>query len=78
MKITYDAEADAMYIYVEGKPGQIVNRTQKLAHGSLWTIRTRTASMGSRPYCRCQRATRVHEGCPEVSLERLIYKRSRS
>jgi uncharacterized protein YuzE len=33
MKITYDAEADAMYIYLEGKPGQVVNRTQELGDG---------------------------------------------
>lgn len=30
MKITYDAEADAMYIYLQGKPGEKVDRTEEL------------------------------------------------
>ena len=33
MKVTYDAEADAMYIYLEGKPGEVANRTQELGDG---------------------------------------------
>ena len=33
MRITYDAEADAMYIYLEGKPGQAVDHTQELGGG---------------------------------------------
>ena len=33
MKITYDAEADAMYIYLQGKPGQLVDHTQELGDG---------------------------------------------
>lgn len=48
MKITYDAEADAMYIYLQGKPGEAVD------HGKLGFPR----------------------GCPEVSLEQMIFKGS--
>ena len=29
MKITYDAEADALYIYLQGKPGQVVDHTRE-------------------------------------------------
>ena len=33
MRITYDAEADAMYIYLQGKAGQAVNHTRELGDG---------------------------------------------
>ena len=38
MKITYDAEADALYIYLQGKPGQVVDRHPRSSvTGSPWT-----------------------------------------
>ena len=52
MRITYDAEADALDIYLQGKPGQAVDRTQELGNGIAGFAR----------------------GCPEVSLEQLVYK----
>ena len=36
MKITYDAEADAMYIYLQGKPGEAVDHTEVLGEASRW------------------------------------------
>jgi len=48
MRITYDAEADAPYIYLQGKPGQAVDRTQELGNGSPSTTRAATWSSGSR------------------------------
>jgi len=77
MKITYDAEADAVYIYLEGKPGEVVNRTQELGDGiavdytiggGIYGIEILDAS-GRLGFAR---------GCPEVSLEQLAYRGARS
>jgi len=33
MRIRYDPEVDAMYVYIQGAPGEKVNHTQELEDG---------------------------------------------
>jgi uncharacterized protein YuzE len=77
MKITYDAEADAMYIYLEGKPGQVVNRTQELGSGIAVDYTSADGIYGIEILAASERLG-FTRGCPEVSLEQLVYKRSPS
>ena len=77
MKITYDAEADAMYIYLEGKPGQVVNRTQELREGIAVDYTSADGIYGIEILDASKRLG-FTRGCPEVALEQLVYKGSRS
>lgn len=75
MKITYDAEADAIYIYLQGKPGERVDHTEELGDGiavdygqgdSVFGIEILDAS----------KKLGFPRGSPEVSLEQMVYKGS--
>jgi uncharacterized protein YuzE len=77
MKIWYDEKADAMYIYLEGKPGQVVNRTQSLGGGIAVDYTSADGIYGIEILGASERLG-FTRGCPEVSLEQLVYKRSRS
>ena len=77
MKITYDAEADAMYIYLEGKPGQVVNRTQELGEGIAVDYTSVDGIYGIEILDASKRLG-FTRGCPEVALEQLVYKGSGS
>ena len=77
MKITYDAEADAMYIYLQGKPGQVVNHTQELGDGIAVDYASADGIYGIEILDASERLG-FASGCPEVSLEQLVYKGARS
>ena len=76
MKITYDAEADAMYIYLEGRPGEAVNRTQELGDGIAVDYTGADGIYGIEILDASKRLG-FTRGCPEVSLEQLVFKGSR-
>lgn len=77
MKITYDTEADALYIYLEGKPGQVVNRTHELGNGIAVDYTSADGIFGIEILDASERLG-FARGCPEVSLEQLVYKGARS
>ena len=77
MKITYDADADAMYIYLEGKPGQVVKRTQELGDGIAVDYTSAEGIYGIEILDASERLG-FARGCPEVSLEQLVFKGARS
>jgi len=77
MKITYDADADAMYIYLEGKPGQVVKRTQELGDGIAVDYTSADGVYGIEILDASERLG-FARGCPEVSLAQLIYRGARS
>ena len=76
MRITYDAEADAMYIYLEGKPGQAVNHTRELSDGIAVDYTGADGIYGIEILNASERLG-FARGCPEVSLEQLVYKGAR-
>jgi uncharacterized protein YuzE len=73
MRITYDAEADALYIYLQGKPGQVVDRTQELGNGIAVDYTSGDEVFGIEILDASERLGYAR-GCPEVSLEQLVYK----
>ena len=73
MRITYDAETDAMYIYLEGKPGQAVNHTRELGDGIAVDYTGADGIYGIEILNASERLG-FARGCPEVSLEQLVYK----
>jgi len=75
MKITYDAEADAMYIYLQGKPGEKVSRTQELGDGIAIDYGPGGAVFGIEILDASHRLG-FPRGCPEVSLEQMVFKGS--
>ncbi len=77
MRITYDAEADAMYIYLEGKPGQAVDHTRELGDGVAVDYMSGGGIHGIEVLDASGRLG-FARGCPEVSLEQLVYKGARS
>jgi uncharacterized protein YuzE len=77
MRITYDAEADTMYIYLEGKPGQAVDHTQELGDGIAVDYMSGGGIHGIEVLDASGRLG-FARGCPEVSLEQLVYKGARS
>ena len=77
MRITYDAEAEAMYIYLHGKPGQVVNHTQELGAGIAVDYTSADGVYGIEILDASERLG-FARGCPEVSLEQLVDKRARS
>ena len=77
MKITYDAEADAMYIYLQGKPGQVVDHSQELGNG-ITVDYTSTDGINGIEILDASERLGFARGCPEVSLEQLVYKGARS
>ena len=68
MRITYDAEADALHIYLQGKPGQVVDRTQELGNGIAVDYTSGDGVFGIEILDASERLGFVR-GCPEVSLE---------
>jgi uncharacterized protein YuzE len=76
MKITYDAEADALYIYLQGKPGQVVDHTRELGNGIAVDYTSADGVFGIEVLDASERLGFVR-GCPEVSLEQLVYKGAR-
>ena len=76
MKITYDAEVDAMYIYLQGKPGQAVNHTRELGDGIAVDYTSADGIYGIEILNASERLG-FARGCPEVSLEQLGYKGAR-
>ena len=76
MKITYDAEVDAMYIYLEGKPGETVDHTQELGDGIALDYTAAEGVFGIE-ILDASRRLGFPRGCPEVSLEQLVYKGTR-
>ena len=77
MKITYDADADAMYIYLEVKPGQAVKHTQELGDGIAVDYTSGEGVYGIEILDASERLG-FARGCPEVSLEQLVFKGARS
>lgn len=75
MKITYDAEADAMYIYLQGKPGETVSRTEELGEGIAVDYGPGEVVFGIEILDAGDRLG-VPRGCPEVSLEQMVFKGS--
>ena len=76
MKITYDAEVDAMYIYLEGKPGETVDHTEELRSGVAVDYTSGGGIYGIEILDASGRLG-FERGCPEVSLEQLIHKATR-
>ena len=76
MKITYDAEVDAMYIYLEGKPGETVDHTQEIGDGIALDYTGADGVFGIEILDASKRLG-FPRGCPEVSLEQLVYKGAR-
>jgi uncharacterized protein YuzE len=75
MKITYDAEADAMYIYLQGTPGDKVTRTEELGGGIAVDYGPAGAVFGIEILDASEKL-RFPRGCPEVSLEQMVFKGS--
>ncbi len=73
MKITYDAEADAMYIYLQGKPGDTVDRTAVLTGGVAVDYGPGGAIFGIE-ILDASKKLGFPRGCPEVSLEQMVFK----
>lgn len=75
MKIRYDAEADAMYIYLQGRPGETVGHTRELEDGVAVDFRADGGVFGIEIL---DASTRLGfpRGCPEVSLEQMVFKSS--
>ena len=71
MKITYDAEADAIYIYLEGKRGQLVGHTQVLGDGIAVDYTSGRGIYGIEILNASERLG-FARGCPEVSLEQVV------
>lgn len=77
MKITYDAEADAMYIYLQGQPGDKVHRTEELGGGIAVDYGPGGTVFGIEILDASEKL-RFPRGCPEVSLEQMVFKGSSS
>lgn len=77
MKITYDAEADAMYIYLQGQPGDKVYRTEELGGGIAVDYGPGGTVFGIEILDASEKL-RFPRGCPEVSLEQMVFKGSSS
>ena len=75
MKITYDAEADAMYIYLQGKPGEKADHTEELGEGIAVDYGPEGAVFGIEILDASEKL-RFPRGCPEVSLEQMVFKGS--
>ena len=76
MKITYDAEADALYIYLQGKPGQVVDHTREFGNGIAVDYTSADRVFGIEVLDASERLG-FARGCPEVSLEQFVYKGAR-
>lgn len=75
MRITYDAEADAMYIYLEGKPGEQVARSEELGGGIGVDYGAGGAVLGIEILDASEKLG-FPRGCPQVSLEQMVFKGS--
>ena len=75
MKITSDAEADAMYIYLQGKPGESVERTEELGGGIAVDYGLEGAVFGIEILDASEKLG-FARGFPEVSLEQMVFKGS--
>lgn len=70
MKITYDPMADAMYIYLQGKRGKKVLRTQEIGDGIAVDYGPDQTVMGIE-VLDASRRLKFRRGSLEVSLEQL-------
>ena len=75
MRFTYDAEADAMYIYLQGASDEKVGHMQLLEDGVAVDFRADGAVVGIEILDASQRLG-FPRGCPIVSLEHLAFKDS--
>lgn len=75
MKITYDAEADAMYIYLQGTPGDTVDHTEVIGDGIAVDYGPGDAVFGIE-ILHASETLRFPRGCPEISLEQMVFKGS--
>ena len=75
MRIRYDAEVDAMYIYIQGAPGEKVGHMTELADGVAVDFRADGAVFGIEILDASQRLG-FPRGCPTVSLEHMAFKES--
>jgi len=73
LRITYDAEVDAMYIYFQGKPGQQVDRTEQIGQGIAVDMGPGGEVFGIEILDASERLS-FPRGCPAVALEQLVYK----
>jgi len=77
MKITYDADVDAMYIYLEGKQGETVDHTQQVGNGIALDYTAADSVFGIEILDASKRLG-FPRGCPEVSLEQLVCRGAHS
>lgn len=70
MKITYDPEADAMYIYLQGNPDEKVEHTEELGDGIAIDYGEGDTVMGVEILDASIRLG-FRRGRPEISLEQL-------
>ena len=75
MKITYDAEADAMYIYLQGRAGDKVDHTEVLGGGIAVDYGPKGAIFGIEILDASEKLG-FPRGCPEISLEQMVFKGS--
>lgn len=75
MRITYDAEVDAMYVYLQGAPGEKVDHTEELGHGIAVDYGPAGAVFGIEILDASEKLG-FPRGCPEVSLAQLVLKGS--
>jgi uncharacterized protein YuzE len=73
MKITYDAEADAMYIYLQGTPGDTVHHTEVIGGGIAVDYGPGGTVFGIE-ILNASETLHFPRGCPEVSLEQMVFK----
>lgn len=68
MKITYDSQADALYIYVQGTPSDRVGRTAEIAAGIAADFGADGTVLGIE-ILDASHALNFPRGRPEVTLE---------
>ncbi|MDP2628016.1 MAG: DUF2283 domain-containing protein [Candidatus Rokubacteria bacterium] len=73
MRIRYDPEVDAMYVYIQGAPGEKVNHTQELEDGFAVDFRADGSVFGIEILDASKRLG-FPRGCPEVSLEQIAFR----
>ncbi|OGK92360.1 MAG: hypothetical protein A2X50_01465 [Candidatus Rokubacteria bacterium GWF2_70_14] len=73
MRIRYDPEVDAMYVYIQGAPGEKVDHTQELEDGFAVDFRSDGSVFGIEILDASQRLG-FPRGCPEVSLEQITFR----
>ena len=72
MRIRYDGVADAIYIYLQGSPGEKVGHTQEIEDGVALDFRAEGGVFGIEILDASQRLG-FPRGCPVVSLEQMAF-----